>query len=103
MAWGGGVGNRFLWEGSSCEVLLPPSFLAWPCLQILGCGKGLEAVFERISAGLALFGSLCNKRQLSHKNKFDKLSGMFSALVLSHFEPETSHNARFWGPNTLVF
>ena len=31
--------------------------------------------------GLALFRSLCNKRQLSRKNKFDKLSGMFPALV----------------------
>ena len=30
---------------------------------------------------LALFRSLCNKRQLSRKNKFDKLSGMFPALV----------------------
>ena len=24
-------------------------------------------------------------------------------MFLSHFEPKTSHNARFWGPNTLVF
>ena len=30
---------------------------------------------------LALFRSLCDKRQLSRKNKFDKLSGMFPALV----------------------
>ena len=30
---------------------------------------------------LALFRSLCNKRQSSHKNKFDRLSGMFPALV----------------------
>ena len=27
----------------------------------------------------------------------------FPHLFLSHFEPKTSHNARFWGPNTLVF
>ena len=24
-------------------------------------------------------------------------------MSLSHFEPKTSHNASFWGPNTLVF
>ena len=34
---------------------------------------------------LALFRSLCNKRQLSRKNKFDKLSGMFPALVFVAF------------------
>ena len=27
----------------------------------------------------------------------------FPHLFLLHFEPKTSHNARFWGPNTLVF
>ena len=35
--------------------------------------------------GLALFRSLCNKRQLSRKNKFEKLSGMFPALVFVAF------------------
>ena len=37
---------------------------------------------------LALFRSLCNKRQLSRKNKFDKLSGMFPG---------------FWGPKHTCF
>ena len=27
----------------------------------------------------------------------------FPHLFLSHFEPKTSHNARFWGPTALVF
>ena len=34
---------------------------------------------------LALFRSLCNKRQLSRKKKFDKLSEMFPALVFVAF------------------
>ena len=36
---------------------------------------------QRLWMPLALFRSLCNKRQLSRKNKFDKLSGMFPALA----------------------
>ena len=34
---------------------------------------------------LALFRSLCDKRQISRKNKFDKLSGIFPALVFVAF------------------
>ena len=34
---------------------------------------------------LALFRSLCDKRRLSRKNKFDKLSGIFPALVFVAF------------------
>ena len=34
---------------------------------------------------LALFRSLCDKRQLLRKNKFDKLSGIFPALVFVAF------------------
>ena len=41
-----------------------------------------------IQHGLALFRSLCNKRQLSHKNKFDKLFGMFRALVSVAFRAQ---------------
>ena len=34
---------------------------------------------------LALFRGFCDKRQSSRKNKFDKLSGMFPALVFVAF------------------
>ena len=37
---------------------------------------------------LALFRSLCNKRQLSRKKKFDKFSGMFPALVFVAFRAQ---------------
>ena len=46
---------------------------------------------------LALFKSLCAKRQIMHKNKFATLSGMF----FSHFEPITLHNAKFLAPANL--
>ena len=55
-------------------------------------GKKAENVQEMLqneqslgSYGLALFRSLCNKWQLSRKNKFDKLSGIFPALVFVAF------------------
>ena len=36
-----------------------------------------------------------------HKNKFATLSGMCHAIVFSHFEPKTWHNAKFWAPTSL--
>ena len=52
--------------------------------------KGLRELFRKVRVNffrlsLALLRSLCNKRQLSRKNKFDKLSGMFPALVFVTF------------------
>ena len=43
------------------------------------------------------FLNYCAKTSLTNFPEF------FPPLFLSHFEPKTSHNARFWGPNTLVF
>ena len=53
------------------------------CYGITGC--------ELTQKGhcLALFRSVCDKRQLSRKNKFDKFSGISPALVF----------VAFWAPN----
>ena len=68
--------------------------------------QGSKSPQKKSGKELALFRSLCNKRQLSRKNKSNCLTNFpecFPHLFLLHFEPKTSHNARFWGPNTLVF
>ena len=48
-----------------------------------------------------LFKSLCNKRQFMRKNKFATLSGMFRAILFSHFEPKTLHNVKSWAATHL--
>ena len=48
-------------------------------------GKETERVKIEHVNDLALFRNLCTIRQLSRKNKFDKLSGMFPALVFVAF------------------
>ena len=50
---------------------------------------------------LALFKSFCNKRQLSRKNKFDKLFGMFPALECKVLGPKHTCFLRSPGPNNL--
>ena len=62
----------------------------WDC-QLLRFRLGRTSKIKEINqrfidhSVLALFQSLCNKRQLSRKDKFDKLSGMFPALVVAAF------------------
>ena len=53
----------------------------------VGRKETLQSLVEKPSdtLPLALFRSLFDKRQLSRKNKFDKLSGMFPALVFVAF------------------
>ena len=75
------IGNQWKWRGD--------------CGRQDGNGNGNSSEFQdgngngnlgKInSQELALFRSLCNKRQLSRKNKFDKLSGMFPTLVFVAF------------------
>ena len=50
--------------------------------QPWACCKTKEKKQQKL---IALFRSLCDKRQLSRKNKFDKLSGIFPALVFVAF------------------
>ena len=93
-----GYSMNLHWYGSEHRVLIwglfskcsPRGFLA--ILEFIEFFKGV--VFNMSSRGsrgfrgsrvLALFRSLCNRRQLSRKNKFDKLSGMFPALVFVAF------------------
>ena len=57
----------------------------------------------KISSDLALFRSLCNKRQLSRKNKFDKLSGMFPALVFVAFWNPKPRIMQGFGAQTHLF
>ena len=59
---------------SACGLLV---LVYWLSPDSLSC--------RDVGPTLALFRSLCNKRQLSRKNKFDKLSGMFPTLVFVAF------------------
>ena len=56
--------------------------------KVVDCNDCLAHGTLGVLAGLqtlALFRSLCNKGQLSRKNKSDKLSGMFPELVFVAF------------------
>ena len=61
-----------------------------PCQRVRPSGgrdqpKWKTLFYRAVLFLLALFRSLCHKRQLSRKNKLDKLSGMFPALVFVAF------------------
>ena len=78
--------------------------------------KGKRPIKAKVLVGLSV-GSLMGcfrapptwrktaplKRPIKRSMSLTNFPECFPHLFLSHFEPKTSHNARFWGPNTLVF
>ena len=56
-----------------------------------------------LSHRLALLEVSATNGNYRAKTSLTNFPGYFPRLFLSHFEPKTSHNAMFWGPNTLAF
>ena len=80
------------------EVVISLSYLSGLAVECMMC-----TLFRKIAFGLALFRSLCDKRQLSRKNKFDKLSGNISRTCFCRILSPKLRIMQGFGAQTHLF